>query len=44
MPLANSMPESAGEVPFEQTIESFQMVFGPWKFVGIAMASSISVT
>jgi hypothetical protein len=44
MPLANIIPESAGEGLFEHTIKSFQMVFGSWKFVGIAMADSLSIT
>jgi hypothetical protein len=44
MPLANIIPESAGEGLFEHTIESFQMVFGSWKPVSIVMAYSLSVT
>jgi hypothetical protein len=28
MPLANILPETAGQGLFEHTIESFQMVFG----------------
>jgi hypothetical protein len=44
MPLANIMPESAGESLFEHTIESFQMVFGSWKLIGIVVTSSLSVT
>jgi hypothetical protein len=43
MPLANIMLESAGKGLFERTIESFQMVFGSWKLVGIVMACSLSV-
>jgi hypothetical protein len=44
MPLANILPEAAGEGLFEHTIESFRMVFGSWKLVGIVIAYSLSVT
>jgi hypothetical protein len=43
MPLTIIMPESAGEGLFDHTIESFQMVFGSWKLVGI-MAYSLYIT
>jgi hypothetical protein len=36
MPLANILPETAGEGLFEHTIDSFQMVFGSWKLVAIS--------
>jgi hypothetical protein len=43
MPLTNIISESAGEGLFEHTIESFQIVFGSWKLVGLVMADSLSV-
>jgi hypothetical protein len=44
MPLANILRETAGEGLFEHTIESFQMVFGSWKLVGIVIGYFLSVT
>jgi hypothetical protein len=44
MPLANVVPESAGDGLFEHTIESLQMIFESWKRVGIVMAYSLSLT
>lgn len=43
MPLANSLPENAGEGIFESSIESFKMLFSSWKLVGIILAYCIVI-
>jgi hypothetical protein len=42
MPLANILPEDAGEGIFEHSIESLMMLFGSWKF-GIVLAFCVVI-
>jgi hypothetical protein len=43
MPLANILPEDAGEGIFEHSIESFMMLFSSWKLVGLVIAYSVAI-